>query len=96
MQVDSLKRYRSKGEQRVVVQHQHVNVTADHAAVQVNSVGYSAPDGRGAASKLEDQPHEQQLGHASEPAMLCPEPARHAVPVTGCDGSGSLSASRRG
>ena len=41
MQVDALKRYRSKGEQRVVVQHQHVNVTADRAAVQVNG---AAPD----------------------------------------------------
>jgi hypothetical protein len=41
MQVEALKRYRSAGEQRVVVQHQHVNVTADQAAVQVNGV---APD----------------------------------------------------
>jgi len=36
-QLEALKRYRSAGEQRVVVQHQHVNVTADRAAVQVNS-----------------------------------------------------------
>jgi hypothetical protein len=92
----ALKRYRSAGEQRVVVQHQHVTVTADQAAVQVNGGGYPAPEGRGVASKPEDQPHEQQLGYASEPAMLCPEPARNAMPVTGCDGSGSLSASRRG
>jgi hypothetical protein len=32
-QLEALKRYRSAGEQRVVVQHQHVNVTADRAAV---------------------------------------------------------------
>jgi hypothetical protein len=31
-QLEALKRYRSAGEQRVVVQHQHVNVTADQAA----------------------------------------------------------------
>src|SRR3954468_5088900 len=43
-QLEALKRYRSAGEQRVVVQHQHVNVTADQAAVQVNGV---APDPRG-------------------------------------------------
>src|SRR3954451_18624408 len=51
MQVESLKRYRSKGEQRVVVQHQHVNVTADQAAVQVNG---AAPDhgGRGGGSEI--------------------------------------------
>jgi len=96
MQVDSLKRYRSKGEQRVVVQHQHVTVTADQAAVQVNGGAAPEPGGRGAAPKAEEQPHEQQLGYASEPAMPCPEPARNAMPVTGCDGSGSLSASRRG
>src|SRR4051794_40952022 len=56
MQVDSLKRYRSKGEQRVVVQHQHVNVTADQAAVQVNGVAHD-PEGRGAASKPEERAH---------------------------------------
>jgi hypothetical protein len=95
-QLDALKRYRSTGEQRVVVQHQHVNVTAEQAAVQVNGGGYPASRGRGVASKPEDQPHEQPLGYASEPAMRCPEPARNAMPVTGCDGSGSLSASRRG
>src|SRR6476660_8770560 len=38
-QLETLKRYRSAGEQRVVVQHQHVNVTADQAAVQVNGGG---------------------------------------------------------
>jgi hypothetical protein len=94
-QLEALKRYRSAGEQRVVVQHQHVTVTADQAAVQVNGMAPD-PGGRGAATKPEDQPHEQPLRHASEPAMLCPEPARNAMPVTGCDGSGSLSASRRG
>jgi hypothetical protein len=93
-QLDALKRYRSAGEQRVVVQHQHVNVTADQAAVQVNGVAPD-PGGRGAASKPEERSHEQRLGHASEPAMLCPEPARDAVPVAGCDGPGPLSASRR-
>src|SRR3954452_12606123 len=47
-QIEALKRYRSAGEQRVVVQHQHVNVTADQAAVQVNGVA-PAPGGRGAS-----------------------------------------------
>jgi hypothetical protein len=93
-QLDALKRYRSAGEQRVVVQHQHVNVTADQAAVQVNGVAPD-PGGRGAASKQEDRSHEQRLGHAPEPTMLCPEPARDAVPVAGCDGPDPLSASRR-
>jgi hypothetical protein len=77
-----------------VVQHQHVNVTADQAAVQVKGVALD-PGGRGAVSETEERSHEQRLGHASEPAMLCPEPARDAVPVAGCDGAGPLSASRR-
>jgi hypothetical protein len=94
-QLDALKRYRSAGEQRVVVQHQHVNVTADQAAVQVNGGVDPAPGGRGATSKPEDRSREQRLGHAPEPAMLCPEPARDAVSVAGCDGPDPLSASRR-
>jgi hypothetical protein len=87
-QLEALKRYRSAGEQRVVVQHQHVNVTADQAAVQVNAT--PAPRGVGTTAKLEDQSHGQQLGHAPEPTMRCPESARDALPVTGRDGSGSL------
>ena len=94
MQVEALKRYRSAGEQRVVVQHQHVNVTAEQAAVQVNGTP-PALRGEGAASKTEERSHEQQLAHASEPAMRCPEPARNAMPVTGCDGASPLSVSRR-
>jgi proteasome lid subunit RPN8/RPN11 len=94
-QVEALKRYRSAGEQRVVVQHQHVNVTADQAAVQVNGDADPALRGRGAVSKPEERSHEQQLAHASEPAMRCPEPARNAMPVTSCDGASPLSAPRR-
>jgi hypothetical protein len=94
MQVEALKRYRSAGEQRVVVQHQHVTVTADQAAVQVNGV-VPDPEGRGAALKPEERAHGQQLGHASEPTMRCPEPARDVVPVAGDEGAGSLQVSRR-
>jgi hypothetical protein len=46
-QLEALKRYRSAGEQRVMVQHQHVNVTADQAAVQVNGDADLAPRGGG-------------------------------------------------
>src|SRR4051812_43375620 len=74
-QIETLKRYRSAGEQRVVVQHQHVNVTADQAAVQVNSGADPAPGGRRVASKMEERSHGQQLAHAPEFAMRCPEPA---------------------
>jgi hypothetical protein len=99
MQVEALKRYRSAGEQRVVVQHQHVNVTADRAAVQVNG---AAPDpgGRGAASKPEERSHAQAdpaaLAYAPEPAMPCPDPVRDAVPAAGGDGAEAVSHARRG
>ena len=85
-QIEALKRYRSAGEQRVVVQH--VNVTADQAAVQVNPM--PNPRGKGDCSKSKDQSHGQQLGHAPEPAMRCPEPPRDTVPVASRDGTGSL------
>jgi hypothetical protein len=54
-QVETLKRLRSKGEQRVVVQHQHVQVTAENAAVQVNP---PAPGGGGGQEIRNEQPHE--------------------------------------
>jgi len=46
-QIEALKRYRSAGEQRVVVQHQHVNVTAEQAAVQVTGGADPTPGGGG-------------------------------------------------
>jgi hypothetical protein len=99
MQVESLKRYRSKGEQRVVVQHQHVNVTADQAAVQVNGGADPAPRGRGTASKPEEQSHAQAdpapLAYVPEPAMRCPDPAGDAVPAAGSGGESSVPDARR-
>jgi hypothetical protein len=100
MQVETLKRYRSKGEQRVVVQHQHVNVTADQAAVQVNGGANSAPGGRGAASKPEEQPHApaEPAPLAYEPGapLRCPDPTRDAVPVADSAGESSVPDARRG
>jgi hypothetical protein len=86
-QLETLKRYRSAGEQRVVVQHQHVNVTADQAAVQVNG-GASDRGGRGAASKLEERSHapSEIRSVTSEPGspLLCSDPARDTVSTAGC------------
>jgi hypothetical protein len=97
--LEALKRYRSTGEQRVVVQHQHVNVTADQAAVQVNGGSYPSSGGRGAASKLEDQPHAQFVDHASAHAsvgpMPGPDPARDTVPAAGCGGPQAVPDARR-
>jgi hypothetical protein len=83
-QIEALKRYRSAGEQRVVVQH--VNVMADQAAVQVNPM--STPQGEGAVAKTEDQPHAQAVdhvsAHASVGSLRGPDPARGTVPAAGC------------
>jgi hypothetical protein len=97
-QLEALKRYRSAGEQRVVVQHQHVNVTADRAAVQVNGGANSAPRERGAALKPEDQSHAQgdsaSLAYAPDPPLSCPNPAGDAVSAAGGDGEGAVSDAR--
>jgi hypothetical protein len=98
-QLDALKRYRSAGEQRVVVQHQHVNVTADQAAVQVNGGGYPAPEGRGAVSETEERAHAQAVDHASAHAsvgpMPCPDPARDTVSAAGCGRPQAVPNARR-
>ena len=94
-QVEALKRYRSAGEQRVVVQHQHVTVTADHAAVQVNGGAAPEPGGRGAASKPEERSHAQAVAYAPESPMPCPDSTRDTVPAAGGDGAEAVPDARR-
>jgi proteasome lid subunit RPN8/RPN11 len=99
MQVEALKRHRSAGEQRVVVQHQHVNVTADRAAVQVNGGAAPDPRGRGAASKPEERAHAPEAPRSVtyEPGtpMPCPDSAGDAMPAAGCEREGALPNARR-
>jgi hypothetical protein len=98
-QLEALKRYRSAGEQRVVVQHQHVNVTAEQAAVQVTGGADPAPGGRGTALKAEERSHAPEAARsvASEPSapMLCPSPAGDAMPAAGGEWEGPLPDARR-
>jgi hypothetical protein len=98
-QLEALKRYRSAGEQRMVVQHQHVNITADRAAVQVNGGANAAPEGRGAASKSEDQSHAQAdptaFAYAPDTPLRCPDPPGDVVPAARSDGQGSVPDARR-
>ena len=78
-QIEALKRYRGGGEQRVVVQHQHVNVAANQAQVNVGS----APRGGEVSPKTAEQSHEKPaaLTHAPEQPMPCTiEANREAVP----------------
>ncbi len=59
-QVSALKEYRSKGEQKMTVQHVHV---AEGGQAIVGNV--SAPaEGVGARKKTEDQPHAKQIAYA--------------------------------
>lgn len=95
-QMETLKRYRSGGEQRVVVQHQHVNVTADRAAVQVNG---AAPGGAGAMMETEERAHAKDqaaLAYAPGAPMLCPDTARDAVRGACSEGQGAVPDARRG
>jgi hypothetical protein len=98
-QFEALKRYRSVGEQRVVVQYQHVNVTAEQAAVQVTGGADPALGGRGAVSKPEEQPHApaQPAPLAYEPGtpLQCPDPAGDAVPVARREGAEAVPDARR-
>ena len=71
-QMETLKRYRTGGEQRVSVLHQHVNVTADKAAVAINAPN-GAAGGPGVPEISKEQPHEpeqQQITH--EPGAPLP------------------------
>jgi hypothetical protein len=96
-QIEALKRYRSAGEQRVVVQH--VTVTAEQAAVQVNGGVDPAPEGRGAASKPEEQPHAPAkpapLAYEPGTPLPCPDPAGDAVPVASGEGTEAVPHARR-
>ncbi|MBI2256185.1 MAG: hypothetical protein HYU58_16300 [Proteobacteria bacterium] len=51
-QTEAWRRYRTGGEQRVSVTHQHVTVNAEQAAIAVGARG-----GQGAAKKIDEQPH---------------------------------------
>ena len=96
-QLEALKRYRSAGEQRVVVQHQHVTVTAD--AVQVNGGANSAPGGRGAAAKPEERPpaptEPAPLAYEPGTPLRCPDPPRDVVPVANGAGESPVPHARR-
>ncbi|UPJ80534.1 hypothetical protein IVB16_00385 [Bradyrhizobium sp. 183] len=74
-QVEALKKYRSKGEQKVVVEHVHV-----HAGGQA-IVGQVTPGGSGKIS--EAQPH--AIGYAERSPVRCEdeEQKRKALPVAG-------------
>lgn len=89
--IEALNRHRGKGQQKVTVEHVHVHAGGQAVVGMVTSPGQT---GGGDKSKFEEQPHAKQISHAPEPALLCPDPNREAMPVAG-DGERPLPASRR-
>src|SRR5947199_3678318 len=84
--MSTLKEYRSKGEQKMTVQHVHV---AEGGQAIVGNVNAPA-EGVGALKKTEGQPHAKQLAFA--PGVEMPrqvEAERPTVPSAGCSGLGS-------
>ena len=90
-QIETLKRYRSNGEQTVRVTHQHVNVNACQAVVGIH--------GGGGSDKIDNQ------SHAPEPARPVKAPGGAAMlsqeqtlpaplPVAGHEGQKDLSHAR--
>src|SRR5262245_25511578 len=73
--LEALNRHRSKGQQKVTVEHVHV-----HSGGQA-VVGVVEPPGGGDRAKSEDQPHAKQLAHAPQPAMPRADAKRNPVPV---------------
>jgi hypothetical protein len=78
IQVEALKNHRSKGEQRMTVQHVHV---ADGGRAIVGNVTASA-EGEGRRKRLEDQPHARGYAPGVEMQRHV-EAEREKVPITG-------------
>jgi hypothetical protein len=82
MQVEALQRYRGKGtEQRVTVQHQHINLTADQAVV-----GITALSDQGTGAALENGGQAYALGHATSPTLRSEDATRNALPIASGEG----------
>jgi hypothetical protein len=75
-QLEALQRYRGKGQQKVTVEHVHVNQGGQAIVGNVATT----TRGVGTSSEAEEQPH-AQLAHAPEPTLPCPNPEREPVPI---------------
>jgi hypothetical protein len=72
-QVEALKKYRSKGQQKVIVEHVHVYEGGQAIVGQVTPGGSD--------KNMEAQPH--AVGYAEGPEMRCANPKRQAMSVSG-------------
>jgi hypothetical protein len=85
--LETLNRYRGKGQQKVTVEHVHV-----HAGGQAVVGAVSTPGG-GIAAKDEEQPHAKPIAYAPEPPLRSADASREPVSVAS-DGERSLSDAR--
>ena len=75
-QMEALKRYRTGGQQKVVVEHVTVNAGGQAIVGTVEAGG-------GVANKSEGQPHAKALSHAPVTPLRSEDPERQLVPVAG-------------
>ena len=81
IQVETLKKYRSTGEQNILVQHQHVTVNEGGQAI----VGNVTPGG-GATNKKDHQPHEPSgTDEPSTPMLGNEQTLGQALPSAGIE-----------
>jgi hypothetical protein len=76
-QLEALKRYRGKGEQKVTVEHVHVHAGGQAVVGTLENPGPAL----GKSSKTEGRINAKQIGHAPQPAMRRANEERQAVPV---------------
>lgn len=77
--LESLNRYRGKGQQKVTVEHVHV-----HSGGQA-VVGVVTAPGGGHLTESEDQPHAKQIDHAPQSSMWGSDAKGKQMPVAGDD-----------
>ena len=75
-QLEALQRYRGKGQQKVTVEHVHVNAGGQAVVGIVDS-----PKGNG--KKLEEEADAARIAYAPDTALRCSDPERESVPVAG-------------
>jgi hypothetical protein len=84
MQIETLQRYRGKGQQKVTVEHVHV-----HAGGQA-IVGAVTPGG-GGTKKMEEQAHASRgITHEPGTPMRSPDPEREPMPIGGGSGKAPM------
>ncbi len=82
-QIEALKRYRTGGEQRMIVEHVHVHQGGRAIVGTVNQGGR-------VGNKSEGQAHAKALAYAPGETLPCPHPEGDAVPGSGRAGTDAV------